>query len=552
MSSNRTTPDDSFIASDEIELIPTQVANAETAPVSISSRPSITSFSMARDTEQLLHNRLLALAALFALYSCIRLGFSLYAPDSGEGQSVWISALRVIVSIGVAVFLARQPDLNLKALRLVEYGFFGFQALSTVGAQYIVGNELIARGDAAAFVAFEKNGIFRMLVIMLLYGVLIPNKLKTVASVAMTMALGPILALAALYAGNPSSPVVQHAEKIGLVLSDSLYTVMGAGLAVYASYLIQGLRKELHDARRLGPYELGEKLGEGGMGEVYMAQHQLLKRPCALKLIRASAQSNPVALARFEREVQAAATLTHPNSIQIYDYGHTPNGTFYYVMEYLPGLSLHDLIYQFGELPPGRAIYILRQACRSLAEAHRLGMVHRDLKPANIFVALLGGQCDVAKVLDFGLVKVTEDPQATRLTAETSVSGTPAYMSPEQATGSRNVDARADIYALGAILYFVLTGRPPFDKESPVALLVAQVSEPVVPPSSLNPSIPQDLEAVVLKCLSKDPADRYANADELAAALAACRSAGEWNDALAEQWWVEEANRQQPLETVTA
>ena len=188
-------------------------------------------------------------------------------------------------------------------------------------------------------------------------------------------------------------------------------------------------------------------------------------------------------MARFEREVQSAARLSHPNTIKIYDYGHTDDGTFYYVMEYLQGMSLADMVQKDGPMPPGRVIYLFRQACAGLAEAHALGLVHRDVKPANLFVAVRGGESDVIKVLDFGLVKLTKDPNAAELSREMTVSGTPMYMAPEQAMGDRSLDARADIYALGAVMYYALTARPPFTGESRFAVMMAHTRDPVVPPS---------------------------------------------------------------------
>ncbi len=232
--------------------------------------------------------------------------------------------------------------------------------------------------------------------------------------------------------------------------------------------------------------------------------------------------------------------LSHPNTIEIFDYGHSDDGTFYYVMEFLPGMSLADLVRHYGPLPPGRAVYLLRQVCGRWLEAHRLRLVHRDLKPANLFVAILGGKCDVAKVLDFGLVKLTA-PEATQLTADYTVSGTPQYMSPEQAMSVSEIDGRADIYALGAILYFMLTGRPPFDGATPTELMIAHARDPVVPPSQIRLGIPADLEAVALRCLSKKPSDRYAGARELSFALAACASAAEWDETKAEEWWADRA-----------
>jgi serine/threonine protein kinase len=315
--------------------------------------------------------------------------------------------------------------------------------------------------------------------------------------------------------------------------------MIGAALAIYGAYVLNGLRSELHEAKKFGQYQIREKIGAGGMGEVYLAEHQLLKRPCALKLIRPEAGADPVALARFEREVQSAARLSHPNTIEIFDYGHIDDGTFYYVMEYLPGISLQDLVKRFGPLPAGRAIYLFRQVCAGLAEAHGLGLVHRDLKPANIFVAVRGGESDVAKVLDFGLVKLTNDDSGVELTSDQRVSGTPLYMAPEQAVGDRSLDARADIYALGCLLYFVMTGQPPFNGATGFEVMMAHARDPVVPPSQVRPEVPADLEQVILCCLAKRADSRYSEVKALGRALAACAAANEWDADKARDWWAE-------------
>jgi serine/threonine-protein kinase len=444
--------------------------------------------------------------------------------------------------IAVAALLASPVVLSLRQLRALEYGFFGIMVLAIVITQYIAGSELIERGDQIRLVGLEKSGVLNFLILMVLYGVFIPNEPKNTASMVLTMAMAPLVVLALLSAkAAGSSLMIDELAVNQLALGNTLFVLISAALAIFSAYVLHGLRHDLHQARKLGQYQLGEKLGEGGMGEVYLAEHQLLKRPCALKLIKPDVNTNPIALARFEREVQAAAMLSHPNTIEIFDYGHTDDGTFYYVMQYLPGLTVSDLVRQSGPMPPGRVIYVMRQVCGALAEAHRYGLVHRDLKPANILVAILGGKCDFAKVLDFGLVKLTATPGAPQLTADYTVSGTPQYMSPEQATATAGVDRRADIYSLGAILYFMLTGRPPFDGANPTELMIAHARDPVVPPSHHRPEIPADLEAVVLRCLAKKPDDRYPDARALAAALAACASAGEWNDEKADQWWIDQA-----------
>src|SRR5262249_43197229 len=247
--------------------------------------------------------------------------------------------------------------------------------------------------------------------------------------------------------------------------------------------------------------------------------------PCASKLIRPERAGDPRNLARFEREVQATVKLSHPNIGEVFDYGHTEDGTFYYVMEYLPGLNLEQLTRRNGPLPPGRVIHLLRQVCGALQEAHAAGLIHRDIKPSNILVGQRGGRHDVAQLLDFGLVQahgLKQDGQ--QLTQEGAIPGTPAYMSPEQGAGS-DLDARSDLYSLGAVAYFLLTGRPPFVRDSAVQTLAAHLGEPVVAPDRHRPDVPADLQAVVLRCLEKNPARRVPHAGEVAQALAPCRCA---------------------------
>jgi len=272
---------------------------------------------------------------------------------------------------------------------------------------------------------------------------------------------------------------------------------------------------------------------------VYLAEHCLLKRPCAIKLIRPGKQTDAQAILRFEREVRATAKLSHWNTVSIFDYGRTDDGTFYYVMEYLPGLSLADLVSRYGPLPVPRAIHLLRQICRALYEAHAAGLVHRDIKPANIFVSRLGGVCDVAKLLDFGLVELTVGEAQAEKARSGSISGSPQYMSPEQATPHHVTDARSDIYSLGATAYYALTGRAPFEGQTLVQLILAHAGEAVVPPSRHRAEVPLDLDEVVKKCLAKSPVDRFTDANSLEQALAACSDAPGWTDAQAASWWQE-------------
>jgi serine/threonine-protein kinase len=224
--------------------------------------------------------------------------------------------------------------------------------------------------------------------------------------------------------------------------------------------------------------------------------------------------------------------------VEIYDYGHTADGTFYYVMEYLPGLSLDELVERSGPLPPERVVHFLRQVCAGLREAHAKGLIHRDIKPSNVIACERGGVPDVAKLLDFGLVHDGAlEAQAAKLTVLGTVLGSPHYLSPEQASGKSQLDARTDIYSLGATAYFLLTGRPPFERETVMMLFMAHASEPVEPPSRLRPDLPLDLQEVVLRCLEKDPAKRFPDVRSLDEALARCGCAGRWTEEAAEAWW---------------
>ncbi|HEY2838048.1 MAG TPA: serine/threonine protein kinase [Pirellulales bacterium] len=291
------------------------------------------------------------------------------------------------------------------------------------------------------------------------------------------------------------------------------------------------------EAKRLGQYTLDEKLGEGGMGMVYRAHHAMLHRPTAVKLLSVE-KTNTQSLARFEREVQLTSRLNHPNTIAIYDYGHTPEGIFYYAMEYLQGINLEDLIKQYGPQSEGRVIYILDQICGSLAEAHSIELIHRDIKPANIMLTDRGGLHDFVKVLDFGLAKALDAKKSSSVTSAGTFTGTPLYMSPESIQHPEHVDARGDLYAVGAVGYFLLTGTPVFDGESVISILQKHVSAtPDSLSTRLGAPVSADLEQVILRCLSKNVAERPQTATELADDLTRCRAASSWNRKEADRWW---------------
>lgn len=307
--------------------------------------------------------------------------------------------------------------------------------------------------------------------------------------------------------------------------SSVLVNVITGVLSLVGANLSWELRQQVFESRSIGRYELRRKLGAGGMGEVWAAWHKGLKREVALKILRAASDDGAE---RFEREVQAMTELTHPHTVRVFDFGTTDDGILYYAMELLRGENLSALVTREGALAAARAVYFATQAARALAEAHRRGMVHRDVKPDNLFVTQAGDEGDYLKVLDFGIVKRREEPGAESLTQTGAIAGTPAYIAPEVVRGE-SIDARADVYALGGVLYFLLTGEGPFQGASAVALMMAHLHEPVRSPRALaKHDIPDDVEAIVLRCLAKDPNERYAHAGALADALDACSVAGAW------------------------
>jgi serine/threonine-protein kinase len=341
----------------------------------------------------------------------------------------------------------------------------------------------------------------------------------------------PLAYLVGRALGNPPAP--GHA-----LLLDSLEGYIAAALAMFATIVIRRLQE-------MGCYQLVEKLDHGGMGEIWKARHRMLARPVAVKLIRPEllGLKSPVEAAalvsRFQREAQATATLHSSHTVALHDFGVTPEGAFYYVMELLEGLDLETLVRRFGPVPPERAIHLLVQACDSLAEAHAVGLIHRDVKPANIVACHWGLKWDFVKVLDFGLVKATWSMgDDDHLTSDGVITGTPAYMAPEAVLGERALDSRVDLYGLGCVAYWLLTGERVFVGRTPLEVLLHHVKTPPVPPSERGGAeIPASLEALVMSCLAKDPAERPESAEWLAERLAGCESAGDWTPARAHAWW---------------
>ena len=320
-------------------------------------------------------------------------------------------------------------------------------------------------------------------------------------------------------------------------------------VAVVPSHVLQRAGRRLRAAQDLGSYQLIELLGRGGMGEVWRAQHRLLARSAAIKLIRpevlgaSGSTEGKILMKRFEREAQATAALSSPHTIRVFDFGITREGTFYYVMELLAGRDLDSMVREFGPVPANRAVHLLRQAAHSLADAHARGLVHRDIKPANIYVCRMGLEYDFIKVLDFGLVKFNNragapGTQETMLTASHTTTGTPAFMAPEIILGQSDVDRRADVCALGCVAYYLLTGQLVFDADSPMKMFLQHVQTPPTPPSQRTElHIPRDLEELVMACLEKDPNRRPQDAERLFELACDCCTIDVWNNRMAKTWW---------------
>jgi serine/threonine-protein kinase len=463
---------------------------------------------------------------LFFLALVVFGSYVLYAPIVLLMSSASAIVFGIVLATSGAfggLLWSRRP-LSLRALRGVELVLFGTQVLYNLWAGYEFYRErwldTLATHDEIGMIFASQSLSWNWLLTIFVYGIVIPNTWRRCVLVVGVLALGAVVLH---FAGG----LLQSAVEPRLLVIFLSMMVIDVGLAsviaVFGAHRLETLRTAAAEARKLGQYQLKQLLGAGGMGEVYLAEHQFLRRPCALKLIRPERAGDPTSLRRFEHEVQVTATLTHPNTIEIFDYGHAADGTFYYVMEYLPGPNLEQLVHRHGPLPPERAIHLLRQVCGSLAEAHAIGLIHRDIKPSNIIACRRGGRDDVAKLLDFGLATGHGLGEGgSKLTQEGALTGTPAYMSPEQAAGREAVDGRSDIYSLGAVAYFLLTGQPPFLRPTAVQTLAAHLGEAVVPPSRLRPGLPAGLEAVALKCLEKDPAQRFPNVAALDQALAQC------------------------------
>jgi serine/threonine-protein kinase len=459
-------------------------------------------------------------------------------PDQGNP---WLLVPSLAGSVIGVLVLWRFREMSIRALRLVELIGFATNAIFCGVARFYMLVSVPDQTETTSRLVVAFRGLASLqgfIALILAYGVLIPNTPRRSLLVVAALTAVPFAIIPAAVAVSPG---LQAGHFLPLISQCALILAWPAIIAVFAAARASGLQRRAIEAERrakqIGQYLLKRKLGAGGMGEVWLAEHGLLKRPCAVKFIRPEIAAHPPTAARFAREVQAVTGLTHVNTVRVYDYGRAEDGSFFYVMEYLDGPTLEELVRQAGPLPAARVAYLLRQVCGALVEAHAAGLVHRDLKPGNVIVAALGGQRDVAKLLDFGLVQDLSGDADDRLTRTGTVLGTPAYMSPEQAAGESAVDARCDVYSLGAVAFFALTARPPFQMKSLGQLLAAHRAEVPPPLTDLRPEVPADLAAVVARCLAKAPNDRFRSAADLDLALGQCRCAAEWSAERAAEWW---------------
>jgi eukaryotic-like serine/threonine-protein kinase len=441
-----------------------------------------------------------------------------------------VKAMWVAIAAGLAIYALTRARI-LSSDLILDIGFL----FEVVGA-LCIGLIESSMAPPGGLIDARLGGIALWITLFVL---VVPNTLGKTALAAITSAsMGPIALLAVSYVNRQPPP----APYLFLVMS--LPNLMGAAIAIIFSRFVYSMGTDVSKAREMGSYKLVELLGRGGMGEVWRAEHRLIARPAAIKLIQphilgcSDPNETSVVKRRFEREAQATAMLSSPHTIHLYDFGVTEDGAFYYVMELLHGVDLETLIDKYGPIRAERVSHLLIAACSSLEEAHRSGLVHRDIKPANIYTCRYAMEYDFVKVLDFGIVKSREDlTKQTNLTLADGTAGTPGFMAPEMALGA-GVDGRADIYALGCVAYWLLTGKLVFEEENFVATMLAHASKAPIPPSRRTEiDIPPKLEELIMSCLQKEPGARPSSAGEIRRAIQQFGLADSWTPERAEKWW---------------
>ena len=510
-----------------------------TAPLSGRSTPGLP-LSVLRDASKRLQ---IICGVLF-----VTLAFTWLGANWTEGQLAgefsnpfqWVPGVTMMAASLVVVLLVRSARLSPAAVIVVGLVFqvvvsFCIPLSHMYGAYY---------GLEAQRLTSDLLGLSSVAVWILFFTVVFPSPPRQ-ALIALALSGTAVPVTAALLIRYGDIPALPTGQFVGLFV---IPYVLVVAFAYMAARIIYGLGRNILQAEELGSYYLEELLGRGGMGDVWRARHGMLSRPAAIKVIRSDVLAREpggigVAIDRFEREARATASLQSPHTVEVYDFGVSEDGSFYYAMELLDGIDLESLVQRFGPLPAERVVHVLKQACRSLEEAHRRGLIHRDLKPANLVLCQLAFEPDFLKVLDFGLVRHTAiesvgDPSEEALTRTGLLAGTPSYMAPEMAMGDRKVDGRADLYALGCVAYKLLTGRMVFEEQNLVATLFAHVHKEPAPPSAVTElPVPPDLDDLVLACLAKDPAERPQSAEELAARLREIEFPRPWSRERAEEWW---------------
>ncbi len=475
----------------------------------------------------------------------------------------WDHALNLLSTLesGTLWLLCRRGRRSLRFSRWADAG--GLWVNVTIGAvlgRYFAGQFALERpleGPGAEALA---DGFISMVLLggmtmmLAIRAALVPSRPRRTILVTAVSGL-PVLACATLLEPTTGALTLRDfGDAIFPWLPPILALMWGFVIIACAviSWVVYSLRAEVREARQLGQYVLGDKLGEGGMGEVYRARHGMMRRDSAVKLLPPS-KSDETDIRRFEQEVRLTAQLTHPNTITIFDYGRTADDVFYYAMELLDGATLERVVALDGAQPEQRVVRVLSMVCGALVEAHGIGLIHRDIKPANIMLCTQGGEQDVVKVLDFGLVKMMDVDKDVNLTGLGAIVGTPQYMAPESITDPESVDARTDLYAVGAVGYFLLTGKPVFEASSVVEVCGKHLHEQPVAPSNLGVDVSPNLERIVLSCLQKDPAQRPQTAAELRRQL---QDSGvqPWTSEQAQVWWRAHHPRMHtaPMESTTA
>lgn len=489
---------------------------------------------LSSETRDLLRRRLRIVALIFFVSFSAFLLRGLIGDPETHGKWFMTHCCTTLLMGVLAAYLTWGKQLTLTKLRFCELAVFGVPAIYFL---MLSANKL---NRAANLVqgAHLPDIIVPWVLLMFAYALFIPNSWRRALWVIAPMGVAPLAVIwFHWFTCHGFQACIEKPEYNDYLSLNSLIMATFVVTGVLGVHTINSLRVQAFEAKQLGQYVLRRRIGAGGMGEVFLAEHQMMKRPCAVKVIRPEKAGDPRTLARFEREVRSTAKLSHWNSIDIYDYGSTPDGTFYYVMEFLPGHNVGELVEDYGPLPPERVVYLIGQVCKALAEAHGIGLVHRDIKPANIFCAYRGGEYDVAKLLDFGLAKPTFTSSDATLTQEGAITGSPLFMSPEQATGESEADARSDIYSLGCVMYYLLSGRFPFEYRQSVKVIIAHASEAPRSLQLVNPNLPAELDEVVMQCLEKDPEDRFQTIDSLCAALQDLPESQSWSSLKAAQWW---------------